>query len=202
MPDPATAPLGAEAEAGLRELLDCGVRPWPNGEWWDHARRLLATLDAARAALRRYRAQHDSDCRIAIVDGCTCGLSALLAPAPAGPSLDAVLAEVIDWAFETFPTSTPLSAATHLLKEARELAAAPTSAEEIADCLMLAEHIKARVLELAAAAGVDPARAVAEKLAVCRTRRWKAPDADGVVEHERDEPEAPGPRPAREDVNV
>ena len=92
--------------------------------------------------------------------------------------LDDVLAEVVAWGCETFPRSTDSAKTKHLLKEAAELDANPSSPEEMADVLMILAH-------LAAAHGVVLAEAVEAKLAECRTRTWAVPDVDGVVEHVR-----------------
>lgn len=91
-------------------------------------------------------------------------------------SLDVLAEEVRRWQHATFPRATPASAARHLLKEARELDAAPTDAEEIADVLLL-------IIGVADAAGVDLAAAARAKLEINKTRSWGVPDADGVVEH-------------------
>lgn len=92
--------------------------------------------------------------------------------------LDAVLADVVAWGCATFPHSTDRGKTKHLLKEAAELDRHPSSAEEMADVLMILAH-------LAAAHGVNLAEAVERKLAECHARTWAAPDADGVVEHVR-----------------
>jgi hypothetical protein len=97
---------------------------------------------------------------------------------------DAVLAEVVAWARGVFPGSTPTAKAKHLLKEAAELEAAPNDPLEIADVLMIAEHLRAQVRDMAAEAGIDVADAIKRKLAIVRERTW-APGSDGVVEHVR-----------------
>jgi NTP pyrophosphatase (non-canonical NTP hydrolase) len=102
---------------------------------------------------------------------------------PEPVALDSVLRDTVVWGCETFPDATPASCAAHLYKEARELKANPTDAEEVADVLMLVAHLSHH-------AGIDMAEAVRAKLAVVRTREWGEPDADGVIEHIR----APAPR--------
>jgi hypothetical protein len=92
--------------------------------------------------------------------------------------LDVVLVDVVAWGCATFPRSTDSGKTKHLLQEAIELDANPSSAEEMADILMILAH-------LAAAHGVNLADAVERKLAECRTRTWGEPDADNVVEHVR-----------------
>jgi hypothetical protein len=82
--------------------------------------------------------------------------------------LDVVLVDVVAWGCATFPRSTDSGKTKHLLQEAIELDANPSSAEE-----------------MAAAHGVNLADAVERKLAECRTRTWGEPDADNVVEHVR-----------------
>lgn len=104
-------------------------------------------------------------------------------PEPAGlgrRSLESVMAECTAWADETFPAATLHSRAVHLHREAAELLADPTDAEEMADVLMLLGH-------LASHAGVNLTEALTAKLAKNRRRTWGQPDADGVVEHVREE---------------
>jgi hypothetical protein len=98
---------------------------------------------------------------------------------PERPHLEDVLAEVVAWGRETFPTSTDRSKIAHLRKEVDELAERPMDGTEMADVLMILAH-------LAGAYDVDLTTMVRHKLAVCRTRTWGAPDADGVVEHVRE----------------
>ena len=106
----------------------------------------------------------------------------------AAPTLDSVSRDVVAWANATFPQSSLGGKITHLEREVRELREAATTAwsppperlaEELADVFMILAHTAAFV-------GVDLARAVAEKLAICKTRKWGNPDADGIVEHVRD----------------
>lgn len=93
--------------------------------------------------------------------------------------LAGVLRRTVAWARRTFPHASPQTIVAHLRREVeRELVPAPTSAEEIADCVMLLAH-------LADHAGADLADAVERKLAVCEARTWAPPDAEGVSEHAR-----------------
>lgn len=103
-------------------------------------------------------------------------------PPGAVETLEEVLDEVRLWQRETFPLSSPSSRAAHLLKEAHELNARPDDHEEAADVQMLLAGLRTNA-ELVAA--------VRAKLAVCRTRTWGDPDANGVVEHLRATPEGP-----------
>lgn len=111
---------------------------------------------------------------------------------PAGESdFDDIISEYLIWSLVAFPESTPASVAAHLRKEVNdELTENPESAEELADIVMLCFHSAARQ-------GHDLTAEIAAKLAVLKTRNWKEPDADGVVEHVRepfiDAP--PGPSP-------
>lgn len=92
---------------------------------------------------------------------------------------DAVISEYLMWSLRTFPQSTPSSVAAHLRKEVAELEMNPESVEELADIVMLCFHSAARQ-------GHDLTAAIAAKLAMLKTRAWKEPDADGVVEHVRE----------------
>lgn len=95
--------------------------------------------------------------------------------------------EVGEWGRETFPNSTPETIAAHLKKEAKELKEAidlrngdeiwPVT-EELADVFLLLLHLSHRY-------GLDLIEEGQKKFAVCKTRRWGDPDAEGVVEHIR-----------------
>lgn len=92
------------------------------------------------------------------------------------PSLEEVLREVVEWGKQQFPFSTDRSRIAHLREEVDELEAEPESAEEGVDVLMLLAH------QLEAHGNlVDLAKNLATKLAVCRTRTWGEPDADGKI---------------------
>lgn len=97
-------------------------------------------------------------------------------PRGAIDTLDGIVEETQDWQRATFPHATPLSVATHLLREAHELRDHPTDAEEIADVVILA-------IAAAGANGINLAGAVRAKLEKNKARTWGVPDADGVVEH-------------------
>lgn len=96
------------------------------------------------------------------------------------PSLDALARDIRAWQAVTFPHATPPSVAEHLRREAEELAADPSSAEEIADVFHL-------LVAAAEANGYDLADIVATKLVVNKSRRWGPADHNGVVEHLREE---------------
>jgi len=87
-----------------------------------------------------------------------------------------VLCEAVSWGHDTFPQETVQSLANHIAKEAKELQAAPTDPDEIADVLML-------LAGLIDKAGVDVAEACRRKLAENRTRAWGEPGPDGVTHH-------------------
>lgn len=112
-------------------------------------------------------------------------LRALLAAGPeAGAGgLDALAIEINEWAAVTFPVRTAASVAEHLRREAHELAEAPLDPEEMADVFIL-------LANLWKFTGVDLPCAVAAKLAKNRARKWGKPDAQGVVEHVREGPQA------------
>lgn len=112
-------------------------------------------------------------------------LRALLAAEPeAGAGgLDALAIEINEWAAVTFPVRTAASVAEHLRREAHELAEAPLDPEEMADVFIL-------LANLWKFTGVDLPCAVAAKLAKNRARKWGKPDAQGVVEHVREGPQA------------
>lgn len=94
----------------------------------------------------------------------------------AGPvdTLDTLRDEILDWQAETFTQATPHSISKHLLKEAKELHAAPDDDEELADVVMLA---------IGLSRGRDLHAILRSKLEKNKRRTWGVPDADGVVEH-------------------
>lgn len=98
--------------------------------------------------------------------------------------LDAFQATTITWARATFPTTTVESTLKHLVREIGEVLKDPADIVEWADCYLL-------LMNAAAIAG-HPVSAIVEaakaKAAVNRSRKWGAPDADGVVEHVREAP--------------
>lgn len=87
-----------------------------------------------------------------------------------------VMREASAWADATFTQSTVQSIAAHLEREARELRAAPTDPEEMADVAMLLGHLIHRT-------GCDIVAAMRAKLMKNRARQWGTPDAEGVVVH-------------------
>lgn len=99
---------------------------------------------------------------------------------PSVPTLDSVVREIHDWQAVTFPRATPASVVEHLRREVVELESDPSNAMELADVVFLA-------IGLAYETGVDLRAILAEKLAINRARVWGEPDADGVVEHVREE---------------
>lgn len=101
---------------------------------------------------------------------------------PAGKvdTLDAVVADILAWQTATFTQRTPHSITAHLLKEAKELHAAPLDNEEWADVLMLAIAL---TQDGTPNSPRDMIGALRAKLVKNRARTWGVPDADGVVEH-------------------
>lgn len=91
------------------------------------------------------------------------------------------------WQRLTFGTSTPLSMAKHLRREAEELvneleqsqvAVRPERVNgELADIFILCVGICYLL-------GVSLLECVIAKMAVNVNRKWKAPDKDGVIEHQ------------------
>lgn len=107
---------------------------------------------------------------------------------------DATVADFIVWARATFPGERMLPAARHLCREAAEVLRAVENrdapeaiAEECADTIMLALNVADRI-------GADPLVAFREKLTKNKTRTWAAPDAVGIIEHEREQ-QAPADPP-------
>ena len=92
---------------------------------------------------------------------------------------NSVFNDVHRWQKDQFPERTPHSVATHLAKEAGELAKEPTNITEAADVLMLFTGL---MRENGWSLG-DVAVAIEHKLMVNKQRAWGQPDADGVVEH-------------------
>lgn len=99
-------------------------------------------------------------------------------------SLDSIAEEVITWGQSTFPHVEAHSLAEHLRREAHELVEDSTNASEQADIFIL-------LVQIAHRTGVDLAEAVREKLEINKRRTWKAPDAQGVVEHQEEIPDQP-----------
>jgi hypothetical protein len=108
-------------------------------------------------------------------------------PGPIG--LDAFQKRVGEWADATFTQATPGSIVAHPRREVEELAATthlgPRDAEEMeaADCFLLLLHLASR-------RGYSLLDAAHRKFAENQARRRGQPDAEGVVEHLREEGEA------------
>ena len=92
--------------------------------------------------------------------------------------LEDLLAEVVEWGEETFPTVSLRAKIEHLRREVEELQKTPTAAEELADIMMITAHIASEV-------GVDLTEAIADKFEIVKKREWGEPDTDGVVEHKK-----------------
>ena len=141
-----------------------------------------------------------NDCNAVVVDEIT-RLRARLRTEAAPPEpetkstgLEAVTAEYLAWADETFPEATPASCVEHLRREVKELQQRPSEPEELADAAMLVFHAAHK-------AGVDLVAALQSKLETNRAREWGELDEHGVREHVRGV--APEPEPqekAREAV--
>jgi hypothetical protein len=101
-------------------------------------------------------------------------------PAGAVDTLDAAVDDILAWQHETFTHRTPHSITAHLLREAKELHAAPNDEEEWADVVMLAVAL---IRDGTPNSPRDLLGALRRKLEKNRTRVWGAPDSDGVVEH-------------------
>lgn len=89
------------------------------------------------------------------------------------------------WTEKQFPQRTMASILAHLRKETHELEAAPKDIMEFADCMML-------LLDAASYQGIhasDILRACGEKLVINKARKWGAPNAQGFVEHIRQDSE-------------
>ena len=59
---------------------------------------------------------------------------------------DPFFVEYALWAEKTFPDETLIDLAKHLVEETEELAKAPDSLEEAADCMLIIELLRTRVL--------------------------------------------------------
>jgi len=84
--------------------------------------------------------------------------------------------EVGTWGNKTFGAATQVSIVKHLAREVKELAESQEP-EEAADCLLLLLHHAHR-------GGYDLLNVARNKMLVNHERIWKAPDAEGVCEHE------------------
>jgi len=97
-------------------------------------------------------------------------------------AMQQTVAEIVAWQRETFPDATVDSQLRHLrreVEEALEASVGPHKAEEVIDCLFLVigalDHLG--LIWNAVQILLD------WKLGKNRERTWKAPDAEGVVEH-------------------
>jgi hypothetical protein len=91
-------------------------------------------------------------------------------------SLETLFEEIQVWQRETFPRATALSAANHLVREAKELLEDPSELSELADVIILAVGVADQL-------GIDIEEVVRIKLEINKERVWGEPDEDGVVEH-------------------
>ena len=87
------------------------------------------------------------------------------------------------WSDDTFKGQTSAGKLAHLAKEVKELCADPADKMEYADCFMLLidawrlDHGDMNELLYYAS----------QKLEICRNRTWGEPNADGSVEHIREQ---------------
>ncbi len=98
-------------------------------------------------------------------------------------AFDDLQKEVGIWAAVTFAYSTTRSRAEHLKREAGEVldaAGKPELGEELADCVIL-------ILGLAHMNQISLIDEIRTKFAICKERKWSPPDAQGVIEHVREE---------------
>lgn len=95
-------------------------------------------------------------------------------------TLQSIIDEITEWQRKTFPYATPQSAAAHLKREAAELFQDPYDGSEMADIFFL-------LIAVAHTAEIDLIAEVEEKLRINKNRQWGKPDAEGVVEHIRQE---------------
>ena len=119
-------------------------------------------------------------------------------------ALGALLDEVQVWQAQTFPGATIKGAVRHLEKECREVIdlaeraeaeraerGANMRAEVLAELRVEVADLFFLVAQVAACTGMGSSALTATvraKLGENRRRRWMPPDADGVVEHVREEP--------------
>ena len=91
--------------------------------------------------------------------------------------------DLFEWSKRTFPNQ-PLSGKfAHLRKELKELEENPEDVMEYADCYML-------LMDIASSNEIyldEIHRAAAKKLVINKNRKWNKPNADGSVEHVREE---------------
>lgn len=90
--------------------------------------------------------------------------------------------EVRQWALQTFKGQTVDGICAHLVREAGELRKSPGEIGEMADVFIL-------LLDVAAFQGVTVDELIVAawtKFQICKRRKWKAADAEGVFEHEEE----------------
>lgn len=92
------------------------------------------------------------------------------------PEYQQLVHDIRTWQRATFPHATPMSAAAHLLSEAKELYANPSDTEEMADVFMLLVCI---------AGDADLLAAARRKLEINKSRAWGERNEQGFVEHIR-----------------
>ncbi len=91
-----------------------------------------------------------------------------------------LLLRIGQWAHGTFPQWTDDGILIHVEREIAELRDDPSDGAEMADIIILLCH-------LAYEHDVDLMAAIEAKHVINQGRRWMAPDAQGVIEHERDD---------------
>lgn len=94
-------------------------------------------------------------------------------------SLDQIQQENGQWSTQTFPTQNLIGKLHHLKEEVDELLKAPKDPMEYADAFILLLD----AARLANISGTGLLMAVERKMAINRTRRWSAPDKNGVQKH-------------------
>jgi hypothetical protein len=90
---------------------------------------------------------------------------------------------IAEWSSKQFPHQTPHSKITHLRSELDELDENPNDLMEFADCFML-------LMDTARLSGYpmdDIYKAVDDKLAINKLRKWGTPDEHGVSYHVKEE---------------
>ena len=104
-------------------------------------------------------------------------------PKSAQKALDLFQQELGDWAENTFPGQTVAGKLAHLAREVEEVIANPHDIMEYADCFLL-------LIDAARLRGIKASAIVAhavDKLEINKRRKWGEPNADGSVEHCKDQ---------------
>ena len=98
------------------------------------------------------------------------------------PELQNLVDQLFAWSLSTFgPSEDGYGCAAHLIKEAEEAKNTPNDVLEWADCFML-------LVDGARRSGFslqELLEAVETKFAICKQRKWLPPNAEGVIEHDR-----------------